>query len=173
MIMDTLAGLAFAYEEPLKAFMNEKPKDKNTPIINKYMYEEIILTGTYSAILCILFLKRPFFKEMIRYDINDKYFLTAFFGLFVFIGIFNAFNTRTNRLNLLYRISNNKVFLAVFLMVGVLQVYFIYYGGIIFRTYGLTIKEFLFILALAFTVIPFDLFRKYMFSKNHSNNDYI
>lgn len=173
MIMDTLAGLAFAYEEPLKAFMNEKPKDKNTPIINKYMYEEVILTGTYSAILCILFLKLPFFKEMIRYDINDKYFLTAFFGLFVFIGIFNAFNTRTNRLNLLYRISNNKVFLAVFLMVGVLQVDFIYYGGTIFRTYGLTIKEFLFVLALAFTVIPFDLFRKYMFSKNHSNNDYI
>lgn len=170
MIMDTLAGLAFAYEEPLLSYMNEKPKSKNEPIINKYMYEEIVFTGLYSSLLCILFLKVPFVKSLIRYDVNDKYFLTAFFALFVFMGIFNAFNTRTNKYNLFYRIRKNKVFLIIFLLVAIIQVYFIYYAGSIFRTYGLNLKELLIVLGLAFTVVPVDLFRKFIFN---NNKDYI
>lgn len=170
MIMDTLAGLAFAYEEPLLSYMDEKPKSKNEPIINKYMYEEIVFTGLYSSLLCILFLKIPFVKSLIRYDVNDKYFLTAFFALFVFMGIFNAFNTRTNRYNLFYRIKNNKVFLIIFMLVAIMQIYFIYYGGTIFRTYGLNLKELLIVLGLAFSVVPVDLFRKFIFN---NNKDYI
>ena len=170
MIMDTLAGLAFAYEEPLLSYMDEKPKSKNEPIINKYMYEEIVFTGLYSSLLCILFLKIPFVKSLIRYDVNDKYFLTAFFALFVFMGIFNAFNTRTNKYNLFYRIKNNKVFLIIFMIVAIMQIYFIYYGGIIFRTYGLNLKELLIVLGLAFSVVPVDLFRKFIFN---NNKDYI
>ena len=170
MIMDTLAGLAFAYEEPLLSYMDEKPKSKNEPIINKYMYEEIVFTGLYSSLLCILFLKIPFVKSLIRYDVNDKYFLTAFFALFVFMGIFNAFNTRTNKYNLFYGIKNNKVFLIIFMLVAIMQIYFIYYGGIIFRTYGLNLKELLIVLGLAFSVVPVDLFRKFIFN---NNKDYI
>ena len=170
MIMDTLAGLAFAYEEPLKSYMLEKPKTKNEPIINKYMYEEIIFTGFYSALLCILFLKLPFFKDLIRYDASNKYFLTAFFCLFVFIGIFNAFNTRTNKINLFYRIANNKVFLIVFSMVSIIEIYFIYFGGSVFRTYGLTLKELIIVLLTSFTVIPFDILRKIIFKTEEGNN---
>ena len=170
MIMDTLAGLAFAYEEPLLSYMDEKPKSKNEPIINKYMYEEIVFTGLYSSLLCILFLKIPFVKSLIRYDVNDKFFLTAFFALFVFMGIFNAFNTRTNKYNLFYGIKNNKVFLIIFMLVAIMQIYFIYYGGIIFRTYGLNLKELLIVLGLAFSVVPVDLFRKFIFN---NNKDYI
>ena len=162
MIMDSLASLAFAYDNPSLEYMNEKPKSKNEHIINKYMYGEIIITGLYSSLLCILFLKLPIFKELIRFDINNKYFLTAFFTLFVFIGIFNAFNARTSRLNLFSNILGNKVFIIIFTLVSVIQIYFIYHGGSLFRTYGLTLKELLICLGLAFTVIPFDLLRKYL-----------
>ena len=48
MVMDTFAGLAFSFEPPLKEYMDEYPKDKNEPIINKYMWHEIIFTGAYS-----------------------------------------------------------------------------------------------------------------------------
>ena len=82
------------------------------------------------------------------------------------MGIFNAFNTRTNKINLLYRIANNKVFLVIFLLVGIVQLYFIYYGGSIFRTYGLNIKELLLILILSFSVIPFDMLRKIIFKRD-------
>lgn len=172
MIMDTLAGLAFAYEGSNINFMKEKPKVKNEPIINNYMYGEIILTGFYSALLCILFLKIPFFKEIIRYDVNHYYFMTAFFALFIFIGIFNAFNARTKARNLLYNITSNKVFLIVFFLVTMIQIYLIYHGGTLFRTYGLTIKEFIIVILIAFSVIPFDLARKtYLIKKN--NKEYL
>ena len=172
MIMDTLAGLAFAYESPSLEFMKEKSKQKNESIINSYMYGEILFTGIYSALLCLLFLKLPFIKEFIRYDIEEKYFMTAFFALFVFVGIFNAFNSRTKHINLFHDISKNKVFLGIFLLVAIIQIYFIYYGGVVFRTYGLTLREFLLVLGLAFTVIPVDLIRKYYLLKKE-HKDYI
>jgi magnesium-transporting ATPase (P-type) len=84
------------------------------------------------------------------------------------MGIFNAFNARTSHFNLFHNIRKNKVFIIIFLLVGIIQIYFIYFGGTIFRTYGLTLKELIFILALAFTVIPVDLIRKsYLRKKNY------
>ena len=59
MIMDTFAALAFSYEPALLEYMDEQPKKINEPIINSYMYNEIILTALYSGTLCLLFLKLP------------------------------------------------------------------------------------------------------------------
>lgn len=86
--------------------------------------------------------------------------MTAFFGLFIFMGIFNAFNARTHRLNLFSNILKNKVFLAIIFMIGLIQVYLIYYGGSIFRTTGLTFKEFNIMILLSMSVIPVDFIRK-------------
>ena len=44
MVMDTLSGLAFSFEPALKEYMNEPPKKKNEPIINKYMINEILIS---------------------------------------------------------------------------------------------------------------------------------
>ena len=57
MIMDTLAGIAFSYEAPLDEYMEESPKKKDENIVNRYMFDEIIFTGTYSSLLCVFFLK--------------------------------------------------------------------------------------------------------------------
>ena len=161
MIMDTLAGIAFSYEAPLLEYMREKPKDKDEGIINKYMYGEILFTGIYSALVCVLFLKSDFIHGLYRYDANDKYLMTAFFALFIFMGIFNSFNARTNRMNLFSSLYKNKVFLIVMLFVVIVQLYIVYFGGSIFRSFGLTFKEFEITLLIAFSVIPVDLIRKY------------
>ncbi|MBE6156805.1 MAG: calcium-translocating P-type ATPase, PMCA-type [Firmicutes bacterium] len=163
MIMDTFAGLAFSYEAPLKYYMEHKPKKIDEPIINKYMYSEILFTGLYSALLCILFLKVPIFKEIIRSDY--KHFMTAYFALFIFIGIFNAFNARTERLNIFSNILKNKVFLIVFSFIIIAQIFLIYNGHDLFRTYGLSIFELFFVIILAFTVIPIDFIRKIILKK--------
>ncbi|MBR2587973.1 MAG: calcium-translocating P-type ATPase, PMCA-type [Bacilli bacterium] len=160
MVMDTLAALAFSYEPPLKEYMLEKPKDKNEQIINKYMKGEIIFTGTFSAVMCIVFLKFPLIHSIFRDSKSDKYLLTAFFGLFIFMGIFNSFNARTNRLNLCSHLIENKVFLAVIIFILIIQIYLIYYGGNIFRTYGLNLVEFETMIILSMTVIPIDFLRK-------------
>lgn len=164
MIMDTFAGLAFSYEAPLDYYMEENPKKLNEPIINKYMYSQIIFTGLYSAILCILFLKLPIFKLLIRNDYN--HFMTAYFALFIFIGIFNAFNARTERLNIFSNILKNKVFILIFLFISIVQIFLIYNGHELFRTYGLTLFELLFVIILALSVIPIDFLRKIILKKN-------
>lgn len=163
MVMDTLAGIAFSFEPPLKEYMYEKPKTKDEMIINKYMKEEIFITGSFSALLCILFLKLPFINELFNDSQNDL--MTAFFGLFIFMSIFNSFNARTHRLNLLAHILENKIFLLIILFILVIQISLIYYGGDMFRTYGLTFFEFEVMVLIASLVIPVDFLRKIILRK--------
>ncbi len=167
MIMDTFAGLAFSFEPPLKRYMFEPPKEKNEPIMNGYMYGQIIFTGCYSALLCILFLKLPIFKHLIREGNAYAFLMTAYFALFIFIGVCNAFNARTERMNLLSNLKQNKVFLLTFSFISIVQLYLIYHGGDLFRTYGLTGKELCLVFLLAFSVIPIDLVRKVYIKKKH------
>lgn len=169
MIMDTLAGIAFSYEPPLKSYMYEKPKKKEEAIINKYMYGEILFTGIYSSLLCLIFLTSNSLKSLYRYNPNDKYFMTAFFALFIFMGIFNSFNARTTRINILSNITKNKAFLIVTLIIIIVQLYLIYYGGELFRAFGLTLKEIQITILLAATVIPIDWIRKIIIKRSHSS----
>lgn len=160
MIMDTLAALAFAGEPALEEYMKEKPKKREEVIVNKYMKGEIIFTGLYSLFLCLLFLKLPFFRDVFSDRDNDLYLMTAFFALFIFVGIFNCFNARTHRLNLLANIFKNKGFIVIMALVSFIQIYIIYFGGDLFRVIGLNVREFTWILLLSFTVIPVDWLRK-------------
>ena len=160
MVMDTLAALAFSYEPPLEEYMEEKPKSKKEQIINKYMKDEIMFTGTFSALICILFLKLPIIQNIFRDSKTDKYLMTAFFGLFIFMGIFNSFNARTHRLNLFSNLRKNKVFIAIIIFIIIVQIYLIYYGGEVFRTYGLTTSEFEIMILISMLVIPIDFIRK-------------
>ena len=165
MIMDTFAGLAFSYEPPLKEYMEEKPKKRDEKILNKYMLNQIVFNGLYSTIICILFLKLPFIKNMIRYSADNIYLLTAFFALFIFMGIVNSFLSRTHRLNILANIHKNKVFIVINLLIIISQIYIIYYGGSLFRTYGLNFNELLLVIVLSLSIIPFDFLRKEFLKK--------
>jgi len=166
MVMDTLAAVAFAFEPPLEEYMDEKPKKRDEPILNNYMKDEIIFTGVYSALLCVLFLKLPIIHSIFREGENQKYLLTAFFGLFIFMGIFNSFNARTHRLNLFAHLVNNKVFIAIIAFIAIVQIVLIYFGGDLFRTSGLSLKEFQIMFILSMTVVPVDWLRKiYLRSK--------
>ena len=94
--------------------------------------------------------------------------LTAFFGLFIFVSIFNCFNARTNRLNIFANLSKNKVFLFIISLIVVIQLILIYFGGTLFRTNGLNLKELIAIILLATTVVPIDFLRKvYLRKKNN------
>lgn len=160
MIMDTLAGIAFSYEPPLKEYMEEPPKKKHENILNRYMLDEIIFTGAYSSLLCIFFLKSDYISSLYRSSQTGNYLMTAFFALFIFMGIFNCFNARTNRLNLFANLWKNKIFIIIIIFIIVVQILLIYYGGDLFRTYGLTLKELITTILLGLTVIPIDWLRK-------------
>ena len=162
MVMDTFAGLAFSFEPALKEYMNEHPKKKNESIINSYMKNQIFLDGIFAMLICIWFLKSNFVASLYR---DNRYLMTAFFGLFIFIDIFIAFNSRTHRVNTFGGILKNKIFLLIFLFITIVQILLIYYGGEVFRTTGLTFYEFEFMILVAFLLIPFDIIRKIILKK--------
>ena len=161
MVMDTLAGLAFSYEVPRIEYMKEPPKKKEENIINKYMFNEIIATSMYTLIISLLFLKLPF----IKYIVSSDHLMTAFFSLFIFIAVFNSFNARTHRLNILAHLKENKVFILIIIFIIIVQIIIIYSGITLFQTKPLYIKELIFILILSLSIIPFDFLRKYISKK--------
>ena len=171
MIMDTLAGLAFAFEPPLIDYMKEKPKKKNESIINRYMISEIAVTSIYSSFLCLFFLKSDFINSLFRTSANNAYIMSAFFGLFIFIDIFNSFSARTSRINIFSNIEKNKTFILIMAFITIVQIILIYFGGTMFRTKSLTLFEFLVMLILAITVIPVDSFRKFVYKKKYGTEN--
>ena len=159
-IMDTLGGLAFAGEAPRKAYMDEKPKRRDEPILNGYMIGQILFSGIFTVGLYLFFLLSPTVESYFRYDANDIYLLTAFFALFIFTSVLHCFNCRTDRMMILSGISKNKAFIAIMLLVCSIQIAFIYLGGPVLRTLPLSADELKFTLLLSLCVIPAELLRK-------------
>lgn len=160
LIMDTLAGLAFSGEPPLVEYMREPPKRRDEPVLNHYMNGQIVTTGAYTIALCTLFLWSQPVRQFFRYGYDPLRFLTAFFALFIFCGIFHAFNARTHRLNLFAHIGKNPLFVLIMGAVTVVQLALIYFGGALFRTTPLSLYELGAAALLALTVIPVDFSRK-------------
>jgi Ca2+-transporting ATPase len=165
-IMDTLAGLAFAGEAALERYMLEKPMRRDEQLINTDMWSSILINGAFIAFISILFLTSNLTRTLfsggheIGSDAAQAKFLTAFFAFFVFIQIFNTFNARTQGLNLFEHLLDNRLFSIIIPSIMVIQIFFITYGGEILRTVGLSMQEWVYVLLLAVVIIPVDLVRK-------------
>lgn len=157
-IMDTLAGLAFAGEAALSRYMLEKPIPKDEPLINKDMWSSILINSSIAAAMSIIFLTYAPIKELFSRSVDVH--LTAFFSFFVFMHTFNIFNSRTQGLNLFEHLLDNKLFLMVIFIIFTVQISFIYIGGEVLRTVPLQAIEWLYVLMFALILIPVDLFRK-------------
>ena len=160
LIMDTLGGLAFAGEAPLASYMEDPPKRRDEPILNRYMAGEIAWLGCFTVALCLLFLKLPAITGRFRPAGDNIYLLTAFFALFIFASVFNCFNARTDRLNIFAGLSRNKGFCLIMIAVLAVQILFVYIGGAVLRTAPLTKEELGVTFLLALTVFPAEFIRK-------------
>ena len=170
LVMDTLAALAFGGEPALDRYMEEAPKRRDEKIINPYMFSAIGTGSLWGFAMGLVFLLTDFSRSYFR-DTNPEgvnitfggdsvYVLTGYFAFFIFLAVFNAFNARTDRINLLDNIGGNPGFLKVMALIVVVQIGMTYLGGAILRCYGLTGGEWAFVLAMAFTIIPVDIVRK-------------
>lgn len=164
LVMDTLAALAFGGEPALKRFMKEKPKRRDENIVSKYMWSAILTGSIWVFVLSLFILLSHFSQNIFRQSSANIYLLTGYFTFFIFVAVFNAFNARTEKLNLFENIGKNKGFLQVILIITVVQVLMTYLGGVILRCYGLNVSEWIFVLMLAITIIPIDMIRKIIVS---------
>ncbi len=160
LIMDTLAALAFGGEPALRRYMQEKPKRRDDNIVSHYMWSSIIVGSVWVFAMSLVFLLAPQVHDIFRDDSANRYLMTGYFCFFVFAAVFNAFNARTEKLNLFDNIKGNKGFIRVLLLISVVQIVMAYIGGAIFNCYGLSFLEWAVVIVLAITVIPVDLVRK-------------
>lgn len=167
-IMDTLGGLAFAGEPALRRYMLRPSLPRDAGILNGSMVNQIIFSGLYSLGLCIFFLRSDWLRSRLSGG-SETYYLTVFFAMFIFCGVFNSFNVRTPQRNLLSHIAANKPFILIMTAVAVIQLMIIYFGGEIFRCVPLQPNDLLFAALLAATVIPADIIRKSIFHGKNKN----
>lgn len=158
-VMDTLAGLAFSGEKARSEYMREAPKRRDEPIINSYMKSQIAVSSLYSVVLCLWFLKGSFFGSLVS-NYGEVYGLTAFFELFMFCAIFNSFNARTSKMNLMSHLSENTSFLGLMGIIALVQILIPFVGGAVFRTVPIRLGDMIALGLLAFSVVPVDLIRK-------------
>lgn len=166
MIMDTLAGLAFSFEPPRISYMHEMPLKKEEKIISNYMKNQIAFGAIYISIILFAFLKIPFVKTIFP---TSETLMTGFFATLIFISIFNAFNIRTHRLNILADLNKNKLFLMIIAFIVLVQIIIIYYGGDLFRTVSINCQQLAFVLLISFSIIPADLIRKFILKLKNKN----
>lgn len=169
LIMDTLAALAFSGEPPLPKHLDEQPKSREEGLISKQMWASILGNGLFMTVLCIIFLKAPFVADWFDRgdpEMSKKVFLTAFFAVFVFLNNFNKFNVRVEDVKLFDHFFKNPGFIRVIIVIFAVQVFLTYFGGNMFRTVGLTLAEWGWVVLISFLIIPFDLLRK-LITKSH------
>ena len=116
--------------------------------------------------LCIAFLKLPFFINAFQGRDNQVYFMTAFFSVFIFAGILNSFSARFFRLNIFKNLKDNPPFFIIMLVVSLVQLFMIYFGGSVFRTVNLQLTDLFKILLIASTVHQEDFISK-IYLKKH------
>ena len=168
-IMDTLGALAFAKEPARQEYMKERPKPRDEKILSNSMLKTVILRGMYILMLCVWFLKSDTLPMLLLRG-DDKYILSAFFAMFIFTGIFVLFISRTDRINVLSGINQNKAFVFIMLLISLMQISFIYLGGDLFRATPLDFSDLITVILLSFTIVIFDFIRKLLYKRAKFKN---
>ena len=163
--MDTLAAIAYGSEPPLQEYMKERPIPRTESIVTRRMFGEIIIGGAYITAICLGLLFVPGIQRFIGAAgadgaLNHVYLQSALFATFMMAITLNGFNARTTHVNPFEDIGRNWTFLAVMLMILLLQFVFVTFGGKALSVTPLSFATWMRCLLLAFLVIPVDILRK-------------
>ena len=164
LVMDTLAAIAFGSEPALQEYMKEKPIPRREGIVTRNMLTQVLVSAFYITFVClgILFFP-PIRKLFARVDIT--YLKSAVFATFMMAIAFNGFNARTSHMNPFEYLGRNKNFLLVMAAVFALQFVFVTFGGAALSVESLTPQSWGVCVLLAFLVIPLDMARKAITTK--------
>eukprot|EP01084_Bolivina_argentea_P295942 509620_1 len=148
LIMDTMAALALATEDPTRKLLERHPFKKDSHLITKVLWRFIFGHSIYQ--LTILILTLQFGREWLNIDnkSEDRYgrnveHLTVVFNSFVWMQIFNEINARkvNNEWNVFEGIHKNPVFWFIIIVTVVAQILLVELVGDFASTYPLNLEE--------------------------------
>lgn len=163
--MDSLASLMFAGEPALKKYMRMKPRRRDESIISRPMAIQIVIMSIWLTILSLVWFKVPFFRACFA---TEAQWYTGFFCMFVFAFMVNAFNVRSDGLNVFEHIGENKRFIHIWLAIMAVQVLLVSIGGVIgeiFSCVRFGLDGWIAVCLMALTMYPVDLIRKVLTPK--------
>lgn len=161
--MDSLASIMFAGEPALQKYMRDKPRRRDESIISKAMANQILVMGGWLTIMSILWFKIPVFRTFFA---DEGQFYTGYFCMFVFSFMVNAFNVRTDGLNVFAHLKENTMFVKIWFAIIAVQVVMVSIGGVvgeIFSCERFGLKGWGIVILMALTMYPVDVLRKLIF----------
>lgn len=146
LIMDTLAALALASLPPNPSVMKDSPRNKNTFIITRAMFRQIIFYAVFFVLLMGVFVQYG-----ISLNISQMDLLNLFFTFFVLLQFWNLLNvsvmdTQQSAFSHL-RKEKGLVFVLFLILLG--QILIVQFGSAVFRTQPLTLNTWLLLLFLS------------------------
>ena len=145
LIMDTFAALALATEPPHWTVMEQPPRHPEAFIVSPAMARNIFSAGLGFLLFVIGFLLylRSSDGEVSPYE------LSIFFAVFVLLQFWNLFNARCLGLKqfAFSGLSKNRAFLAIAATIFVGQILIVQFGGSVFRTVPLSLRDWIAIVA--------------------------
>ncbi|XP_062084491.1 putative calcium-transporting ATPase 13, plasma membrane-type [Humulus lupulus] len=119
LIMDTLAALALATEQPTNELMKKPPVGRKESLITRIMWRNLIAHALFQVTV-LLTLQ---FKGRSIFGVDEKVKNTLIFNTFVLCQVFNEFNARKlEKKNIFKGIHKNKLFLGIIGITILLQV---------------------------------------------------
>ncbi|MBE6573259.1 MAG: cation-transporting P-type ATPase [Ruminococcaceae bacterium] len=160
-VMDSLNSLSFGGEPPKKEYMDEKPIKKGSGLFIRGAKSKIAVSTIAFIIAYLLFIFTP-----VNGMFTDENSMSARFALLCIMAVLNGFNIRTESMNLFKGLKNNKLFVLIALGIVAGVVLLCSFTGTLLHLAPLSLKQWLVVTALAFTVIVVDLIRKAVLKLN-------
>lgn len=164
-IMDSLNSLSFGGEPPKAEYMTENPIKKGSGLFIRGAKKRItISTVTFIVLYGILM-----FSPVSKLFTTDVEAMTARFAMLCIMSVCNGFGIRTEHINLLNGLKNNKtfVYIAAGIVLGTIALCNAL-GGLIQAT-AMNMSQWIAIIGLSLTVIVVDVIRK-LFIKGENKN---
>ena len=170
LVMDSLGALMLGNEPALEKYMVEKPRRRDESIISKQMAGRIVTEAAWLIALSFVYLKAPIFINLFK---DDAQHITGYFVMFIVSALFNGFNVRDSKFGIFKGLGVNKNFLRIVCIIVLIQAVIVYAGAIpflgflskMFSCEPISPLNYLIVVALSATVIPFDLLRKAIMEK--------
>ena len=155
-IMDSLNSLSFGGEPPKEEYMNEEPIMKGSGLFIRGAKGRIAL----SSIVFIALFGVITFGPVGNMFATKLSAMTARFALLCLMAVFNGFTIRTDSINLLKGIKNNKLFMYIAFGIFAMTVVLCNFVGNLVQTTPMDVKQWIVVLLTAFIVVPVDWIRK-------------
>ncbi|RKP40377.1 hypothetical protein BJ085DRAFT_18833 [Dimargaris cristalligena] len=138
LIMDTLAALALATDQPTTALLQRPPDKFGGALVNLSMWKIIIGQSLFQITICLVlyYIGDQIFDLDLAMPEERLVHRTLIFNTFVWMQIFNEINARVldTQLNVFHRIHKNWYFLIIFIVIAFLQVIIVEFGDVAFKT---------------------------------------